>query len=78
MLGPNINAVMEPNEEPNALELVKKAVSLKGSATPRERALIEALEKRYSGSADHRSANDQAYAEATDNGRLPAPARQLM
>ena len=64
VLGPNINAVMEPNEEPHAYELIQKAQSLKGKATPRERALIDALAKRYSGSADHRTANDQAYADA--------------
>ena len=64
VLGPNINAMMEPNEEPHADELIQKAQSLKGRATPRERALIDALAKRYSGSADHRTANDAAYAEA--------------
>jgi tetratricopeptide (TPR) repeat protein len=64
VLGPNINAVMEPNEEPNALELVQKAKSLAARATPRERALIDALEKRYSGKAEARSANDAAYADA--------------
>ena len=64
VLGPNINAVMEPNEEPHAYELIQKATALKAKATPRERALIEALEKRYSGSADQRTANDQAYADA--------------
>ena len=31
VLGPNINAVMEPNEEPQAFELVQKAVSMKAS-----------------------------------------------
>ncbi len=64
VLGPNINAVMEPNEEPHAYELVQKAQSLKAKATPKERALIDALAKRYSGSADHRVANDKAYADA--------------
>ncbi len=64
VLGPNINALMEPNEEPQALELVRKAQSLAGRATPRERALIEALVLRYSGSADQRTANDRAYADA--------------
>ena len=49
VLGPNINALMEPNDEPHALELVKKAQSLKGTATPREQALIDALAARYSG-----------------------------
>jgi len=64
VLGPNINAVMEPNEEPHAYEMVQKAKSLAGKASAREKALINALEKRYSGSADHRIANDAAYAEA--------------
>ncbi len=64
VLGPNINALMEPNEEPQALELVRKAQSLAGRATPRERALIEALALRYSGSAEQRTANDRAYADA--------------
>ncbi|MFI5076285.1 MAG: hypothetical protein ACHQRO_03035, partial [Vicinamibacteria bacterium] len=45
-------------------ELVKKALSLAASATPRERALIEALDHRYSGKADRRDADNQAYAEA--------------
>jgi tetratricopeptide (TPR) repeat protein len=64
VLGPNINAVMEPNEEPHAYELIQKAQSLKGRASPKERALIDALARRYSGSADHRTANDAAYADA--------------
>src|SRR5918999_1089705 len=61
VLGPNINAMMESSEEPNALELVKKAMSLKANASPREQALIEALSKRYSGDPQHRQANDKAY-----------------
>ncbi len=64
VLGPNINALMEPNDEPHALELVKKAQSLKGTATPREQALIDALAARYSGTPEHRTTNDRAYAEA--------------
>jgi tetratricopeptide (TPR) repeat protein len=64
VLGPNINAMMEPNDEPHALELVQKAQSLKAKASPRERALIDALAKRYSGTSEHRVTNDQAYAEA--------------
>src|SRR5205085_2778872 len=64
VLGPNINAMMEPNDEPHADELVKKAVSLAGSATPREQALIKALDARYSGKAEHREADNQAYANA--------------
>lgn len=64
VLGPNINALMEPNDEPQALELVRKAQSLARSASPRERALIDALAVRYSGTPEHRTTNDRAYAEA--------------
>ena len=39
VLGPNINALMEPNEEPQAYELVQKAMSLKGRGTAREHLL---------------------------------------
>jgi len=64
VLGPNINAAMEPNEEPSAYEHVKDALRLSKTATPRERALIEALATRYSGKAEDRRPRDQAYAEA--------------
>jgi tetratricopeptide (TPR) repeat protein len=64
VLGPNINALMEPNEEPQALDLVQKAMSLRDRATPRERAYIEALAERYSGRAADRQPRDQAYADA--------------
>ena len=64
VLGPNINAAMEPNEEPTAYEHVKDALKLSKSATPRERALIEALATRYSGKAEDRRPRDAAYAEA--------------
>lgn len=64
VLGPNINAMMEPNEEPQALEIMQQAKSLMMSASPREQALISALEKRYSGKTEHRVTNDKAYAEA--------------
>ena len=64
VLGPNINALMEPNEEPQAYELVQKAVSLKGRASAREQAYIEALVERYSGKAADRQPRDAAYADA--------------
>ena len=64
VLGPNINALMEPNEEPSAFELVQKAMSLRSRATPRERAYIEALAQRYSGKAEDRQPRDAAYADA--------------
>lgn len=64
VLGPNINAMMEPNEEPHALEHIQTAKSLMHKASSKEQALINALEKRYSGKAEHRTSNDQAYAAA--------------
>ena len=64
VLGPNINAPMEPKNEASALEHVRKAASLAAAASPRERALIGALEKRYTGDASEREANDKAYANA--------------
>jgi len=64
VLGPNINAPMDPNAEPQALELVKKAISLKANASPREQAYIEALAERYSGNPIERHARDRAYASA--------------
>jgi tetratricopeptide (TPR) repeat protein len=64
VLGPNINALMEPNEEPQAYELVQKAMSLRSRASARERAYIEALAQRYSGTASDRKPRDRAYADA--------------
>jgi tetratricopeptide (TPR) repeat protein len=64
VLGPNINAPMNPKDEPIAYELVQKAFSLKSNASPREQAYIEALTARYSGKPDERGHNDRAYAEA--------------
>ena len=64
VLGPNINALMEPNEEPNAYQLIQKAQSLKSRASAREQAYIDALAQRYSGDAADRKPRDQAYANA--------------
>ncbi|MDE2366802.1 MAG: hypothetical protein KGM95_07710, partial [Betaproteobacteria bacterium] len=64
VLGPNINAPMDPGAERTALELVRKAAALASAASPREQALIGALEKRYTGDAAQRKANDKAYADA--------------
>ncbi len=64
VLGPNINAVMDPANEPVAYELIQKAVSLKSKATPREQAYIDGLAKRYTGKAEDRAAADEAFAEA--------------
>jgi tetratricopeptide (TPR) repeat protein len=66
VLGPNINAPMDPKDEAQALELVQKAVTIATTAetSPRERALIGALEKRYTGRPEQRAINDKAYANA--------------
>lgn len=64
VLGPNINAAMDPNDEAAAFDLVRKALSLKSRATPREQAYIEALAQRYSGKADDRAERDRAYSQA--------------
>jgi len=62
VLGPNINAPMNPLDEPEAHELAQKAMKLK--ASPRERDYIEAVAKRYTGKPDDRGAANQAYADA--------------
>lgn len=64
VLGPNINAPMNPDDEPKAYELVQKALSLKSKATQREQDYIDALAKRYTGKAADRKAADAAYADA--------------
>jgi tetratricopeptide (TPR) repeat protein len=64
VLGPNINAAMDPAAEAPARELSQKALSMVSGVTPRERALIEALAERYSGRAEDRAARDRAYADA--------------
>lgn len=64
VLGPNVNAPMDPNAEPTALELIKKAISLKAKGSPREQAYIEALAERYSGNAADRNERNRAYAES--------------
>ncbi len=67
VLGPNINAPMDPANEPAAFELVQKAVALKEHASPRERAYIDALSKRYSSDEKpDRPALDRAYATAME------------
>jgi len=64
VLGPNINAAMNPDDEPKARELVQKAATLKGKVTPRERDYIEALSSRYTGNAADRQKADRAFADA--------------
>jgi tetratricopeptide (TPR) repeat protein len=65
VLGPNINAPMEPDAVAPAMAAVTRARALAASARPHEQALIEALAQRYAAdpAADRRTL-DSAYAEA--------------
>jgi hypothetical protein len=67
VLGPNINAAMPPEDEPKALEFVRKAASLKSKVSRREGAWIDALAARYTGRAADRPKADRAYADAMRN-----------
>lgn len=64
VLGPNINAPMDPASEPGARAFIDKALAMKSHVTERERAFIDALALRYTGDAKDRAAADQAYAGA--------------
>jgi tetratricopeptide (TPR) repeat protein len=64
VLGPNINAPMDPNDEPTAFDLVQKAKALKEKVTRREQAYIDALGTRYTGQPEDRPKADRVFAEA--------------
>jgi tetratricopeptide (TPR) repeat protein len=64
VLGPNINAPMNADDEPKALAAVQKAMELRAGASQREQDYIEALAKRYTGKAADRPAADRAFARA--------------
>jgi len=65
ILGPNVNVPMMPDANEPALAALAKAVALAPKAPPRDRALIAALEKRYSADPKaERPKLDAAYAEA--------------
>ncbi|MCM8729879.1 hypothetical protein ACFO8O_02690 [Hephaestia sp. GCM10023244] len=64
-LGPNINAPMEERDRDAALAAMEQAVALRDRASPMERALIDAVARRYSRDpAADRAALDAAYADA--------------
>lgn len=65
VLGPHVNAAMDPARNAAAFERVQKAQALAASASEREQAFIAALATRYAADppAD-RKALDQAYAQA--------------
>ena len=64
VIGPNINAPMNPDDEPKAYALIQKALTFASKASPRERAYLDALGERYSGNPEDRAARDAAYAAA--------------
>ncbi|MDR7133236.1 hypothetical protein J2X06_000420 [Lysobacter niastensis] len=65
VLGPNINLPMAPELAADATALASRAVQLSGNARPADRALIEALAKRYATPAPaDRKPLDEAYAQA--------------
>lgn len=66
VVGPHVNAAMDPADNADAWSRLQKAKALAPNASERERAFIEALSARYAENppADRR-ALDEAYAEAT-------------
>src|SRR5690606_17893014 len=66
VLGPHVNAGMDPASNAHAWERLGKAVALAPGATPREQAFISALQARYAEQPpEDRRPLDQAYAAAT-------------
>jgi len=64
-LGPTLNSPMDPANVRPAHDAVMRAQALAGGATPRERALIDALARRYAKtSVADRGPLDRAYADA--------------
>lgn len=65
VLGPNYNGGMEPDNYERAYKAIQQAIKLTDNASEKEKALIQALSKRYvAKSVDDRSALDIAYSEA--------------
>ena len=64
-LGPNLNGPMNPDNNAAALAAVTKAKFLAANASPRERALVDAVAARYSADKDaKRDDLNTAYADA--------------
>jgi len=72
--GPNINAPMFDEAVAPAWAALQKAITLRGKASPKERALIDALAYRYAQvQPDDRSKLDNAFADAMDAVALQYP-----
>lgn len=66
VLGPHVNAGMDPTVNQRAWERLQRAVALAPAATPREQAFIRALQARYAERPPQdRRPLDEAYAAAT-------------
>lgn len=66
VLGPHVNAGMDPANNDRAWERLQKARALASRASPREQAFIEALSARYAEQPpEDRRPLDEAYAAAT-------------
>ena len=64
-LGPTVNSPMAPEHITPAMDAIARAKQRAGAASPRERALIDALAARYSANPQaDRAALNRAYAEA--------------
>lgn len=65
VLGPHVNAVMDPNNDAKAWDRVQKAQALASGASAADQAYIKALAARYAQSPPQdRKPLDQAYAQA--------------
>ncbi|GAB3359498.1 tetratricopeptide repeat protein [Lysobacter tyrosinilyticus] len=66
VLGPHVNAAMDPSNNTPAWQRLQKAIALAPKATPRERAYIRALAARYAENPPQdRKPLDATYVEAT-------------
>jgi tetratricopeptide (TPR) repeat protein len=66
VLGPHVNAGMEPTNNEKAWKRLQRARALATNASPREQAFIEALAARYAEQPpENRRALDEAYAAST-------------
>ena len=66
VLGPHVNAAMDPENNARAWSRLQRARALAANASPREQAFIEALSARYAENPpEDRRPLDEAYAAAT-------------
>src|SRR5690606_41945383 len=74
VLGPHVNAAMDPADNADAWQRLQRARELAPGASAREQAFIEALSARYAQQPpDDRRALDAAYADATREPARPRP-----